>query len=228
MEIQKIFSNVEDPEENLYSVLMSEEELSLFSEIQKEFSSKAQKARRRKYDYQQGLNHGYLSSSKEDVLNAQSQAKIIGEKKTNELLDYSTKNTKTNKNFFSKDTTISVKNKKQADEIKRAEDLIRAGRSGSRLEAKFPTLTNSGKINPNHIINGRRSGEFGYGKIGGVSKYTIESALENGKLAQKKKLVEDLKKKKLTKKIALGTAAVIGTGIAAKKIYDKKKKKEEE
>lgn len=39
MEIQKIFSNVEDPEENLYSVLMSEEELSLFSEFQKEFTS---------------------------------------------------------------------------------------------------------------------------------------------------------------------------------------------
>ena len=43
MEIQKIFSNVEDPEENLYSVLMSEDELSLFSEFQKEFNSKAQK-----------------------------------------------------------------------------------------------------------------------------------------------------------------------------------------
>ena len=43
MEIQKIFSNVEDPEENLYSVLMSEEELSLFSEFQKEFSSESKK-----------------------------------------------------------------------------------------------------------------------------------------------------------------------------------------
>lgn len=32
MEITKIFSNVEDPEENLYSVLMSEEELTLFSD----------------------------------------------------------------------------------------------------------------------------------------------------------------------------------------------------
>lgn len=38
MEIQKIFSNVEDPEENLYSVLMDEEELYLFSEYQKEFA----------------------------------------------------------------------------------------------------------------------------------------------------------------------------------------------
>ena len=33
MEIQKIFSNVEDPEENLYSVLMSEEEVALYSEM---------------------------------------------------------------------------------------------------------------------------------------------------------------------------------------------------
>ena len=40
MEIQKIFSNIEDPEETLYSVLMSEDEIiSLFSEFQKEFTS---------------------------------------------------------------------------------------------------------------------------------------------------------------------------------------------
>ena len=50
MEIQKIFSNIEDLEENLYSVLMSEEELSLFSELQKEFNSKAQKALRKAWD----------------------------------------------------------------------------------------------------------------------------------------------------------------------------------
>ena len=36
MEIQKIFSEI-DTNEKLYSVLMSEEELALFSEIQKEF-----------------------------------------------------------------------------------------------------------------------------------------------------------------------------------------------
>ena len=39
MEIQKVFSNIEDPEETLYSVLMSENEVALFSEIQKEFTS---------------------------------------------------------------------------------------------------------------------------------------------------------------------------------------------
>lgn len=41
MEIQKVFSNIEDPEETLYSVLMSEDEVALFSEIQKEFGFKS-------------------------------------------------------------------------------------------------------------------------------------------------------------------------------------------
>lgn len=36
MKIQKIFSNVEDPEENLYSVLMDEEEYTLFSKLSEE------------------------------------------------------------------------------------------------------------------------------------------------------------------------------------------------
>ena len=36
MEIQKVFSNIEDPEENLYSVLMSEEEYTLFSKLSEE------------------------------------------------------------------------------------------------------------------------------------------------------------------------------------------------
>ena len=36
MEIQKIFSNIEDPEETLYSVLMSEEEYTLFSKLSEE------------------------------------------------------------------------------------------------------------------------------------------------------------------------------------------------
>ena len=49
MEIQKIFSNIEDPEENLYSVLLDDTEIELFSEFQKEFNSKAAKKRNNKY-----------------------------------------------------------------------------------------------------------------------------------------------------------------------------------
>ena len=40
MEIQKIFSNTENEEEKLYSVLMTEEEISLYSEFQNEFADK--------------------------------------------------------------------------------------------------------------------------------------------------------------------------------------------
>ena len=43
MEIQKIFSNVEDPEENLYSVLMSEDEVSLYSEMIEELQMYSEK-----------------------------------------------------------------------------------------------------------------------------------------------------------------------------------------
>lgn len=41
MEIQKIFSNTEDENEKLYSVLMTEDEVALFSEFQKEFGFKS-------------------------------------------------------------------------------------------------------------------------------------------------------------------------------------------
>jgi hypothetical protein len=60
MEIQKIFSEI-DTDEKLYSVLLSEDELALFSEIsdefeQREFNSKAQKALRKIYDSTVGKN----------------------------------------------------------------------------------------------------------------------------------------------------------------------------
>ncbi len=48
MEIQKVFSDMYN-EERIYSVLMNEDELALFSEIQKEFNSKAAKERNNKY-----------------------------------------------------------------------------------------------------------------------------------------------------------------------------------
>ena len=53
MEIQKIFSEL-GGEERLYSVLLDETEVALFSEFQKEFNSKAQKRLRRYHDYKVG------------------------------------------------------------------------------------------------------------------------------------------------------------------------------
>lgn len=53
MEIQKIFSEL-GGEEKLYSVSLDETEMILFSEFQKEFNSKDQKALRHKVEIQQG------------------------------------------------------------------------------------------------------------------------------------------------------------------------------
>lgn len=56
MIIQKIFSSIEEESEKLYSVLMSEEELSLFSEIQKEFGNirKANRIAKKAWEAREG------------------------------------------------------------------------------------------------------------------------------------------------------------------------------
>ena len=48
MEIQKVFSNIEDPEENLYSVLMTEDEVALFKEFSDKMSDEEYKAANKK------------------------------------------------------------------------------------------------------------------------------------------------------------------------------------
>lgn len=55
MEIQKIFSEI-NTDEKLYSVLLSEDELALFSEIQKEFGDikKANKALKKAWEMKAG------------------------------------------------------------------------------------------------------------------------------------------------------------------------------
>ena len=66
MEIQRIFSNIEDPEETLYSVLMDEEELAIFSEVQREFTGvvkAANKAAKRAWLEKQGAG-GFLGLGK--------------------------------------------------------------------------------------------------------------------------------------------------------------------
>ena len=72
MEIQKIFSNLEDPRENLYSVLITENELRLYNEIQKEFNSKSMKALRNAWELAAGQKAGipkYISKGYKTIEN---------------------------------------------------------------------------------------------------------------------------------------------------------------
>ena len=74
MEIQKIFSNIEDPEENLYSVLLDDTEIELVSEFQKEYARKdyegldqeGKKALKKRRDsYAKALKENYRKTQKD-------------------------------------------------------------------------------------------------------------------------------------------------------------------
>ena len=62
MIIQKVFSNPEE-EEMLYSVLLNEEELGLFSEIQKEFTGAVKRANKAFKRRIQGMNGKFASGT---------------------------------------------------------------------------------------------------------------------------------------------------------------------
>lgn len=86
MEIQKIFSEI-DTDERLYSVLLSDDELALFSEIQKEFNSKAAKERNNKWRHSQvqsaseieksATNRAFLQETKEAPISFMRQTKKL-------------------------------------------------------------------------------------------------------------------------------------------------------
>jgi phosphopantetheinyl transferase (holo-ACP synthase) len=84
MEIQKIFSNTENEEEKLYSVLMTEDEVALYSELQKEFNSQAQKVLRKELEEKAGNGNSILGRQllKDQSLAAEMGSKVSYNKKT--------------------------------------------------------------------------------------------------------------------------------------------------
>ena len=77
MEIKRIHNEV-NTEEKLYSVLMNEDELALFSEIQKEFNSKAAKERNAKFFEEKG---------KEFFKKLMKEGNLDGEELSNSITD---------------------------------------------------------------------------------------------------------------------------------------------
>ena len=80
MEIQKIFSEI-DTDEKLYSVLMTEEELAFYSEIQKEFGKvkQANKALKKAWEAQQGKD-ALLKHAEKYHWNEQGVSKALEDK----------------------------------------------------------------------------------------------------------------------------------------------------
>ena len=188
--------------------------------IQRLFSSKEQKARRRKWDMDQAMKQG-------EQTEAVSQAKMLGKDKTNKLLNKYTKNTKTGleggiefdgkRILADKVTRTTVKNRKELDEMERARMLVQEGREKSRAKNKAWFEGNK-NYNINDHINDKADDVRGRSH-----KIHYEKALKN-KISEKK-AGKMLKK---GGKIALATGGVVAAGIGAKKLVDKKKAKKEE
>lgn len=184
---------------------------------QKEFNSKAQKTRRRKWDMDQAMKQG-------EQTEAVSQAKMLGKDKTNDLLNKYTKNTKTGleggiefkgkKLLANKVTRTTVENKKELDEMERARNLVREGRKKSRANTDWFNNKEYG-VN-DHINDKAREIWSGY-----KDKFMYKNALD--------KKISEKSRKALKKggKIALATGGAIAAGIGAKKLIDKKKAKKD-
>ena len=196
MEIQKIFSEL-GGEEKLYSVSLDETEMILFSEFQKEFNSKAQKALRKKWEIKEGLKAAQAdefgaSMAKGRVNLAKGGNPILGINKPVSVEEMAVNMARDNNNKF----------------------------SGDLLKYKQEDLKSARRFNPKATIKDT------------MKDYEWDSKVSRMKLRKENKEREILAKKKAAKlkniknagKIALGTAAVVGSGIVAKKIYDKKKK----
>ena len=196
MEITKIFSEL-GGEEKLYSISLDETEMILFSEFQKEFNSKAQKALRKKWEIKEGLKAAQAdefgaSMAKGRVNLAKGGNPILGINKPVSVEEMAVNMARDNNNKF----------------------------SGDLLKYKQEDLKSARRFNPKATIKDT------------MKDYEWDSKVSRMKLRKENKEREILAKKKAAKlkniknagKIALGTAAVVGSGIVAKKIYDKKKK----
>ena len=188
MEIQKIFSNIEDPEENLYSVLLDETEVILFSEFQKEYARK---------DYEG------LTNSEKEILRKKRGAYAKSLKKTyddlkkgsNEL-DYGSFETATAKGDFSGGgvrTRIEVntsKNGRKAEAFQKAHDsAVTDALLGESKKAK--EIMRKESFKPGHDQN-VETGRFG--NFRGRNRNSFkDSQSEVGHYNKNYKINEDLK-----------------------------------
>lgn len=206
----------------------------------KEFSSKAQKKLRRAYDLQQGSTARY-ATGEDRLAAAKAQDKMVGRKKTAELLEKGEKSvTGSSKSILSRAIhydTNKVKNRKELDEITRAQDLLRAGRERNR-DIKWKSLYEGKRDNVNDTINKKTPGDPGWkwdrrdaikqSRITNpklvkesIAKHEARAAELRAKKVAGQKLVKNLK---TAGKVGLGAATLVGGGVVAKKIYDKNKK----
>ena len=222
MEIQKIYSEI-DTEEKLFSVLLSEEELALFSEIQKEFNNKAQKARLRRLRLSEGRD---TLSEMYEAINIASE-KDKGIKKTSQ---------KTGKSYES----LFKKAQEKTNNLSEAA-IIRNNRIENRLDlntihrdkladkqtkAGFKSYKDKQNKEISKIKESKRKEAEMKAKKAAESRASIaRHEAKAAELRAKKVAGQELVKNlKTAGKVGLGVAGAAGIGYGIKKAVDKKKK----
>ena len=195
----KIFSNNQD-NERLYTVLMNEDELRLYSEFQKEFNSKAAKERNKKF-----LKNISDRETKNDLY-------------TGKFIELSDEKAKKSANKYNK-SKLGKYNKWSPEDVK----INRRRLNNNYLvnsEVNDPMfMKQEGNIfhNKRTIIENRQR----KAKNEKLKKFQ-ESITKHSEKADKLRKLKY--KRQIARKIALGTAAGIGLAYGGKKLYDHYKK----
>ena len=246
---EKLYSTGDSDLDNLLEKAFCEG----YEYAQKEFNSKAQKAMRRKWDLEQAMD-AYDSDQENGIKiqKAKSQDSMLGRKRTNELIDKATKQTKTEPEKFlgitvGKKAVLKGKDNKELEEMENATELLRAGRKRSKDTHGWYTVRGKRdesfeKELDRKITNNDATGStFGRNTLGAHKNRNNDWEFDN----QLKEQIKDRKKRMFKEESAkkvkdfvknnkkglaiggtLGTAALVG-GIALHR-RNKKKKEEEE
>ena len=249
MEIQKIFSNTEDENEKLYSVLMTEDEVALFSEFQKEFA-------RRDYE-------GLSNKGKENLAKRRSEyakeLKAAHSKSMNDIsrIDPSKVDNLHTRGSFSGGgvrsgydaiTTKGIsydENFKQLHKNNVNNQLLGASSKAKKImrdEVMTPEMSNNiseGILAKNRGDKKKFIRDSKLKESDAIAKknfqdrvvaYKQSNRLKRSqesiaKHAEKAKELKNLKNKRIVSKTVLGAAAGIGLAYGGKKLYDHYKKK---
>lgn len=205
MEIIKIFSDTND-EERLYSTLLSEDEMRLYSEFQKEFNSKAQKALRKKIELLPGDRGSLTQQLKigtDRAINVEKTAKRSGKDYTR-LLD-------------------------KAKEVSLPDAAaIHENRLGNRLFNVDKLAKKTSKPGMEDYLKDREKAaniirEKKAEKSAARLKASKESISRHAEKAKELKKIKNLKRGGM---IAAGTIGTAGLAYGGKKLYDHYKNKE--
>lgn len=244
MEIQKIFSEL-GGEEKLYSISLDETEMILFSEFQKEFNSKTQKALRHKVEMQQGKeiiernSNGFVpedkrfykkvarDSNKAGIIRERLELDPAGKQLTKSEILHSSINSKGMRNgsLASGDRLVNGDTSERINRGRGIKKNLMKGetydhtKTGAESIAKNKDIMKTFKTEDQlkTIKNNLQAKENKkfYDKLEKETKQRIENNLKKTKNI-----------KKIAGKTALGVAGVTGAAVIGKKLYDKKKKKQ--